>query len=172
MIRKSQLNLVPETSPILHTPPEEFDFNGDIEAEMFVNILIDRMHELGGVGLSANQVGVNKQVFVIGMDNVYMGIINPKIISYEGPEVLMKEGCLTFPGIMLSVNRPKAINVEYYNVKGEKVEEKLSGMTARIFLHEYDHMLGKTFKERASKLKWDLAQKKVNKRIKQHVKNT
>ena len=63
MIKKSDLTLVRNNAPILHTPPDLFNFDGDIDAEMFGNVLIDRMLELGGVGLSANQVGVNARVF-------------------------------------------------------------------------------------------------------------
>ena len=159
MIRKSQLNLVPHSDAILHTPPKEFDFQGSIEADMLANMMLDRMQELGGIGLSANQVGLNIKMFVMGFEDIKMAIFNPEILEQDGEEV-QDEGCLSFPGIFVKVKRPAAIKVRFFNVKGEERQEYITGMTARIFLHEYDHMIGKTMKERVSKLKWDLATKK------------
>lgn len=159
MIRKSQLNLVPLSDPVLYKPLQEFDFNGDIDADMLANIMYDRMQELGGIGLSANQVGLNIKMFVMGIEGVKMAIFNPEILYQEG-ETVQDEGCLSFPGIFVKVKRSETIKVKFFNVKGEERQEYITGMTARIFLHEFDHMLGKTMKERVSKLKWDLATKK------------
>lgn len=159
MIRKSQLNLVSSSDSVLHTPPQAFDFNGDIDADMLANMMHDRMQELGGIGLSANQVGLNIKMFVMGFEDIKMAIFNPEILEQEG-ETVQDEGCLSFPGIFVKVKRPETIKVKFYNVKGEERQEYITGMTARIFLHEFDHMLGKTMKERVSKLKWDLANKK------------
>ena len=159
MIRKSQLNLVPSNNHILFTPPLEFKFGGDIDAEMLANMMLERMKELGGIGLSANQVGLNIKMFVMGFETVEMAIFNPEILEQAG-EVVEEEGCLTFPGIFVKVKRPETIKVKFQNIKGELREEVITGMTARIFLHEYDHMIGKTMQHRVSKLKWDLAVKK------------
>lgn len=175
MIRKSQLKLVPETDPILFQSPEEFNFHGEINAEMLGNMLFDRMKELGGIGLSANQVGLNIKMFVMGVDDHPMVIINPNILSVSG-ELVETEGCLSFPGIFVKVKRPETIKVEFFNIKGERREETLNGMTARIFLHEYDHMIGKVMKDRVSKMKWDLAVKKwkhkKDKIVKKYIQKT
>lgn len=173
MIKKSELKLIPSTDSVLHTAPKEFDFNGDIDAAMFSNIMHDRMKELGGVGLSANQVGLNLRMFVLGAGDVKMSVFNPEIIETSEEQVSLDEGCLSFPGIYMKVQRPVTCKVKFKNVNNETVEQELSGLTARIFLHEYDHMLGMTFKERVSQLKWDIASKrkikKTKKIIKKHV---
>lgn len=169
MIKKSDLKLVKTTDPILLSPPEPFEFNGEIDPEMFSNLLIDRMLELKGIGLSANQVGINKRVFVMGTQEMQTAIFNPEIIEQSEEAASVDEGCLSYPGIYVKVNRPVKIKARFQNVKGELVEQEFQGLTARIFQHEYDHMLGKTMQDRVSKLKWDLATKRVVKRTKKII---
>jgi len=169
MIKKSDLKLVPPDSPILHSPPEPFEFDKNVDADMLANIMIDRMQDLGGIGLSANQVGLNIKMFVMGAGEVNYAFFNPEIISTNSEEVSMDEGCLSFPGIYMKVSRPSTVKVRFQNSKGEIVEEEFNGLTARVFLHEYDHMLGKTFKEKVSKLKWDLAFNRMIKRTKKII---
>lgn len=169
MIKKSDLKLVKQDSEILLNPPKRFDFEGEIDAEMLSNMMIDRMRELGGVGLSANQVGVDTKMFVMGVGENTYSIFNPEIVSTSKEEISLDEGCLSFPGIYIKVTRPVSVNVRFQNVKGERREETLTGLTARIFLHEYDHMMGFTFKERVSKLKWDLAYNRMVKRTKKII---
>jgi len=160
IIRKDQLKLVAETNSILNTPPSEYVFDDLDSARLFANLLFTRMKELGGVGLSANQVGVNAKVFVMGIDEVKLFIFNPIIISHSKKETNFNEGCLSFPGITLDVKRPETIEVRFQNENGEVVEQVLSGLTARIFQHEYDHMMGNTFKKHVSPMKWAMAVKK------------
>ena len=81
----------------------------------------------------------------------------------------MDEGCLTFPGLWLKVNRPESIEVEYEDVHGEKTKVFMYGLEARIFLHEYDHMVGRDFTSRVSKMVFDRAIKKRDKLIKKMV---
>lgn len=170
MIKKTDLKLVPDNNLTLLSPPKEFDFSGDIDPVMLSNIMHDRMKELGGVGLSANQVGLNIKMFVMGAGDTKMTVINPLIIETSKEEASLDEGCLSFPGIYMKVSRPESCKVRFKNIKNETVEQELFGLTARIFLHEYDHMLGKTFKHRVSQLKWDLAQKKKTKKTQKIVK--
>lgn len=174
MIRKSQLNLVKHTDSVLLSPTQPFDFKGDIDADMLANMMFDRMKELGGIGLSANQVGLNVRMFVMGIDDLKMAIFNPVITKVSQQEVVLKEGCLSFPGMFVLVKRPEEITVEFYNVRGELKQVELKGLTARVFLHEYDHMEGVTMNTRVSKLKWDLAKRKLqnkkNKIVEKHSK--
>ena len=169
MIRKSELKLVKQDSEILLNPPKRFDFDGEIDSEMFSNIMIDKMRELGGFGLSANQVGVDTKMFVMGVGETTFSIFNPEIVSTSKEEVSLDEGCLSFPGIYIKVLRPVSVNVRFQDVKGKSREETLTGLTARIFLHEYDHMMGFTFKDRASRLKWDLAYHRMVRRTKKII---
>lgn len=169
MIKKSDLKLVKQDSPVLNSSPELFDFNGELNAEMLSNMMLDRLKELGGVGLSANQVGLNIKMFVMGVNDTTYAIFNPEIISTSKEEVSIEEGCLSFPGVFVKVIRPVSIKVRFQNKKGEVREETLAGLTARIFLHEYDHMEGKTYKDRVSKIKWDLAYNRMIKRTKKII---
>lgn len=161
IVRKSQLQLVPADSPLLHRVPEPYDFDEHKDTtDMFANLMFERMKELKGMGLSANQVGINTQFFTMGLDELRIDVFNPKIISTSG-ETTSEEGCLSFPGIFLQIKRPLNVEVEYQNSLGETVRTRLTGLTARVFLHEYDHMMGKTFKSKVSSLKWALAEKKL-----------
>jgi peptide deformylase len=74
----------------------------------------------------------------------------------------MNEGSLTFPGISVIIKRPVSITVEYYNKNGEIQQNEFRGLTARIFQHAFDHLQGTTMKDRVSKLKWDMATKRLN----------
>lgn len=170
MIRKSQLKLVPSDSAILMKPPKEFVFDGEIDPKMLSNIMHERMKELGGVGLSANQVGLDLKMFVLGSGDVKMTVFNPELLDVATMEVSLDEGCLSFPGVYMKVNRPVSCKVRFQNVDNETVEQVLSGLTCRIFLHEYDHMMGTTFKNRVSTLKWGLANKKKQNRNKKLAK--
>ena len=81
-------------------------------------------------------------------------------------EILIDEGCLTYPGVWLKVKRPIAIKVEFEDEKGEKHEREFQGLTSRIFQHEYDHMQGTDFTQKVSRLKIERAMKKLNKTVK------
>jgi len=171
MYKKSDLKLVSPDHPILNKIPQKWDFNVDGSGEMFANILYDRMVELGGIGLSANQLGVDKQVFAMGMHDFKKIMFNPEIVSISNDEVSIEEGCLSFPGIFMHVKRPSKLTIKYQDHSGEYVEEEYTGMTARVVLHEFDHMNGVLFNEKVSKLKWDIALKKKAKKIKRIIKH-
>ena len=86
-----------------------------------------------------------------------MTCFNPMIISSSDETVSMKEGCLTFPFVFLTITRPRKVVVKYEDENGDLQEGQLDGMISRIFQHEYDHMLGKTFIDGQSKYKLDRA---------------
>jgi peptide deformylase len=117
-----------------------------------------------GIGLSANQVGLDAQVFVMG-DSVENSTIciNPTVLQYTEETVDDVEGCLSFPNIFVKIKRPKEILAEWYDENLEKQTVKIEGYSAKCYLHELDHLLGITFKDRASKLKWNMAEKKARK---------
>ena len=78
----------------------------------------------------------------------------------------MDEGCLSWPGLWLKVKRPIWIEVEYENENGEHTKNKLKGLEARVFQHEYDHMEGTDFTQKVSRLRLDMAKKKKSKNFK------
>lgn len=104
-----------------------------------------------GVGLSANQIGLDAQVFVMGLGEDFFAFINPKIIKYSKETEEMEEGCLSVPGISGIVSRPVAVEIKGYNEKGRAIKKKFKGVFARICQHEYDHLSGILFIDKAIK---------------------
>ncbi|CAB5221964.1 Def N-formylmethionyl-tRNA deformylase [uncultured Caudovirales phage] len=160
IIKKSEIKLVP-ANELTRNPVSEFNFDA-VDAEMLTNVMFDRMSEMGGVALSAPQVGLDMSMFVMGINDAKIEVFNPKIISSSIKTELMNEGSLTFPGILVIVKRPVSIEVEYYNKKGELQQNEFHGLTARIFQHAYDHLKGRTIKEKVSVLKWKMAVKRLD----------
>lgn len=161
LVKKSELRLIANTDAVLNKPTQPYDFEKDgATATMFGNVLFSIMQEQGGVGLAANQVGVPVSVFVMGYDNKKFLIFNPTILSSSEKVITYEEGCLSFPGVGLKVDRPESVDVQYQNEKGECIQTTFKGLAARIFQHEYDHMLGITMKKKVSTLKWAMAEKK------------
>ena len=160
IIKKNELKLVPGPNlPLWEAEKVNFD---QVDAPMLTNVMFDRMSEMGGVALSAPQVGLDMCMFVMGIDQARVEVFNPSIISYSKEETLMNEGSLTYPGILVIIKRPSSIVVEYYNKKGELQHNEFHGLTARIFQHAFDHLQGTTIKEKVSKLKWDMASKRLD----------
>jgi len=160
IIKKSELKILP-ADELNQGFASKFNFD-EVDASMLTNIMFDRMSEMGGAALSAPQVGLDMCMFVMGVDHARVEVFNPTVLSYSKEEALMNEGSLTFPGILVIVKRPIAITVEYYNKNGELQQNEFQGLTARIFQHAFDHLQGTTMKDKVSKLKWDMATKRLN----------
>ena len=104
-----------------------------------------------GVGLSANQIGIEERVFVMMIDidaQETITCFNPRIIKESKGEVVMEEGCLSYPELFLEISRPAIIVVKYEDEGKEIYKRRLTEYYARIFQHEYDHMEGIDFTER------------------------
>lgn len=165
-----KLQLIPFNDPLLKRKPAPFDFDKE-NAEDIKKRLLETMNELGGVGLSANQVGLDMAVFVIGdgqVDGLTKAFFNPMIVGAGEETESMKEGCLSFPGLWLMVNRPKQVMIKYQDETGEDKFETYEGVTSRVIQHENDHMLGINFTYRVSKLKLDRALKAIDKKVKKY----
>ena len=159
-------DLVPETDPILKEVIPEFDFsNTDINPINFASALVETCKANKGYGLSANQCGFKHRVFVMGSGDDYVAFFNPKILSSSG-EVHMAEGCLSFPFLGLHITRPAVVNVEYQDFNGVVRTATFSGVSARCFLHEYDHLQGFTFLDKVKPLALQQSLKKRNKLMK------
>ena len=134
------------------------------DIEKFESDMIKLMINERGMGLAANQIGFTKRFFAIGHDSFdtfqkHAIIWNPRLISTSEEKVIDVEGCLSFRGIWLKVERPKTCEVEYETTKGTKQTARLDGMESKCFQHELDHLEGITFNKRVSKLRWDMARK-------------
>jgi peptide deformylase len=155
----------------LHKVSTEFRFNeiplGYSDLELFEQDMINLMLHSDAMGVAANQIGITKRFFAIGHESfdVFQKpaiIYNPVLVSRDDEKELGQEGCLSFPGILLQVSRAKTVMVRYQKNKGEFLLSRLTGLEARCFQHELDHLDGITFDKRVSKLKWDMAKKKAN----------
>ena len=169
-IKEPKLKLIDPMNDLLKRAPAKFDFEKDDPIQVKKDLL-EAMEWVGGVGLSANQVGLDMAVFVIGdgeEDGVTKAFYNPEIVGCSNEEDVMREGCLSFPGVWLMVKRPKQVIVKYYDEENEEKIETYEGVAARVILHEYDHMLGANFTMRVSKLKLERAFKALEKKIKKH----
>ena len=135
-------DLVPETDPILKQVLPEFDFDtAPINTTDFASSMVETCKKYNGYGLSANQCGFPYRMFVMGAGEEYVAFFNPVLMKTEN-EVHMKEACLSFPGLSLSITRPEKIWVKYQDYTGEWKEAHYVGMSARCWLHELDHMNG------------------------------
>ena len=146
--------------------PWNFSIDGD--AEKLEKDMCYFMQQNTGIGLAANQIGLTKNVFVMGSTNIPgfpepFAVFNPKILSKSSETELFKEGCLSFPGLWLNIQRPKNITVEYQNSKGDLIEAEMNGLIARCFQHEFDHLNGICFVDIVSPLKLKLAMQKLRK---------
>ncbi len=150
----SVLEIVKMPDPVLrdkNEPVTEFDE----ELQTLIDNMIETMREAPGVGLAAPQVGVAKQLTVIETppdfdedgneipDSQELFVIaNPEIFWTSRNEVTGIEGCLSIPGYVGEVSRPDAIRVRAQDRHGKKIKLSLQGWTARIFMHEIDHLNG------------------------------
>lgn len=162
------LEVVDAKDPVLNSVATVDPFSTDIvwkdrEDEMFE--LMDRRF---GIGLAAPQIGDPYRMFVM-KHSVHgpIGIYNPEIVETTG-SVSMEEGCLTFPLLYMIMTRPESVKVRYTKTDGVTVvEETLTGIDARCFLHEYDHLQGVLFVNLVSDFKLKMA---INKRDKRFTK--
>ncbi len=159
--------LIESTNPLLRIKLSEC--SSDLDREKVESQLIDSMKHYQGIGLSANQVGIMERGFVMYSDvkkGEIISCFNPKIITQSDTEVVIEEGCLSYPGLWLKVKRPDGIEVEYEDKNGELQSKAMFGLECRIFLHEYDHMEGTDFTKKVSKIKLDRAKKRQSKMLK------
>jgi len=160
-------DLVKEDDLILKEVMPEFDFaNPPVNPETFASSLVETCKMHHGVGLSANQCGFRYRVFVMGANDDYVAFYNPVVTYQSSDEVHMQEGCLSFPFLGLYITRPDTIEVAYKSFKGEDKTMTLTGISARVFLHELDHMNGILYTERVKTLALHTGQKRRNKLMK------
>ena len=144
-----KLQLTPNTHPILHERVKPCSKN--LDRREMSRILKENMMHYEGVGLSANQIGIGERVFIMMLNmetEETITCFNPRIIKRYDDNVWCEEGCLSFPDEIINVKRPDRIVVKYEDEDKKDHKIKLSGMAARIFLHEFDHLEGIVFTQR------------------------
>ena len=147
MIRK----LVSSHDELLTTVMEPFDFDAQLgmTAESIAIDLTETCISNKGLGLAANQIGLPYRAFVL-MSNPVFACFNPLIIHESDELIYLEEGCLSFPNFFIKIKRPREIRVRFTMPNGLKRTEKFSGITARCFQHELDHLNGVSYALRAT----------------------
>ena len=168
---QAEFKLISPIDPLLTNPLPEF--KDEILPEGFTRTkvaedLFVAMKQFGGIGLSANQVGLPYRMFVMGghedmEEGKARACWNPEIIEFSEDTIQLSEGCLTYPLLFLKVTRPKTIKVKYTDNDGKEWTEDLEGMPSRVFQHEFDHMNGTDFTKLVSKFKLDRAKTAIQK---------
>lgn len=117
-----------------------------------ISDMFETMRNASGIGLAANQVGLNKQIFVVDVSPVEgyenykpVAMINPRILSKSDETDSMEEGCLSIPELREEIIRPKGISVSYFDVNMKEHTIEADELFARVIQHEYDHLQGILF---------------------------
>jgi len=158
-------NLIVYPSQYLDTLCETISkFTEDIRNEL------DNMKEImlqhKGIGLAANQIGINKRMFIMlqQSDKSIVEFINPEITEQSPNFIMDKEGCLSFPNIALDIRRSEHVIIKAYNRKEEEFQVMLYGIEARCALHEVEHLDGKTFLQHVSRQQRRYVLRQLNKK--------
>lgn len=144
---------------ILRTKTAPFDFSKFTPKD--IRDLVARMRrimrEANGIGLSANQIGLDLKMFVAEVPDAQGGlkfyaIFNPELEKTDGETVVAEEGCLSIPGKFGDVERAQQVTLKGQDKGGRPVKIKAWGLLARVFQHETDHLNGKVFTDRTKKV--------------------
>ena len=165
---------------ILKEKMKEVDFF-DEKLKDYVDVMFKRMYEEEGVGLAANQIGIPYQILVLDTgvkkyeaqeeseeEPIKMALINPKIVEKEG-EVESTEGCLSFPGVQITIPRAEKVKVIAKDIEGNDIQLDAEGFLAIVLQHEIDHLNGIPFINYLSPVKRRLVLEKYMKSRKKEL---
>lgn len=136
----------PDLQKISHAVTPNYPNLQQLIADMF-----ETMHKARGIGLSAIQIGIPINLFVIEAslpdENFHFKevFINPVITKFSSEKVQHLEGCLSIPGLTGFVNRPESISIKYYDANWKKTKAKFADRESRIIQHEYEHLMGQLY---------------------------
>jgi peptide deformylase len=151
---------------VLHRPAAPVN-EITLEIETLVDDMIQTMYAAPGIGLAATQVGVALRIFVVDISvgrnpSDLMTFINPEFVEREGMQ-LEEEGCLSIPGFTATVARPSRAVLKGLDRAGQEQTVEATGLLARAFQHEMDHLDGNLFVDRLRGLQKDLIVRKIKK---------
>ena len=141
--------------PVLNKKCKSVSQFSDIQ--LVIENMFDSMYEAEGIGLAANQVGLNMNLFIIDVTHTDEAedthvFINSEILAYNGEKTFFQEGCLSLPGIVLDVERPEKVVLKYQTVDQEWHEDEFEGLLSRAIQHEMDHLNGIFIVDRVSNI--------------------
>lgn len=159
-----EINKFPDKILKQKTLPVE---NLDSFTQHLIDNMIETMHFARGIGLAANQVGVSKRLCVVDMSvkedkGQLIVIVNPVIVEKEGM-IDAEEGCLSIPGYMTSIKRPEKVFIKGISREGKDIEMEATGLLARVFQHEIDHLDGFLFIDRMSPIRREFFKRRYKK---------
>lgn len=162
------LPIVLYPDPVLLRPTRPVE-RVDDDVRRLVADMAETMYAAPGVGLAANQVGDGRRVCVVDVTageepDRLLVFVNPTVTGVDGRQ-LGEEGCLSFPDIVLDVERAESATVEALGLDGEPFTLDATGFLARAILHECEHLDGQTFLRNVSPMKRELVKKQIRKRI-------
>jgi peptide deformylase len=132
--------------PVLNEATTEVE-NIDGRIAALATTMIETMYEAPGSGLAANQIGVQKRLFVYDKGDGPVVVVNPVIVESDG-EWTYEEGCLSVPGYSWAITRPNAVHLTGYDLDGNEISVETDEFEGRIFQHEMDHLNGVLLIER------------------------
>ncbi len=145
-------NIVTEGDPILRKRCREVTEIND-RIRTILDDMLETMRMEHGVGIAAPQVGIMRRMFIIEPEEgKVIEMINPEITEQSGTQS-DDEGCLSVPGLIGTVERPYSIKIKGLNRFGEEVEYESEGFEATVFCHEYDHLEGTLFVDKATNIR-------------------
>jgi peptide deformylase len=155
------MNLIIGENNILKEECKEFDFtNPPFDPLEFSKNLVQTMYDNNGIGLAANQVGVPYKIFAMRGKPADFVCFNPRVVMHSQEIIALEETCLSFPGLAIKIKRSQHIRVRFQSPTGETSTQMFTGMTARVFQHELDHLNGIIFYKRANRFHREKAFKK------------
>jgi peptide deformylase len=148
-------------SPVLREPTKPVAEVTDALRRL-VDDMFETMHAAKGIGLAAPQVGRLESLFVAEVEEARVAIFNPEIVDATGKPVKAEEGCLSIPEIYGDVQRPPQVTMRGLGVDGQPLTLEATGLLARCFQHEIDHLHGRlfldyfgAFKKRSALAAWE-----------------
>lgn len=148
--------IVKTPDPILKKKLNPFPEEGFKDRKKLKKLILEMKETMianNGIGLSANQVGIDKSFFIALWNNKFYAFFNPEIIKHSKEEVLSGEGCLSIPDTLALVPRYKNITIKAEKIDGRETKLKAYGMLSIIFQHEIDHLNGILITDKAKEIK-------------------
>jgi len=167
MMEIFEYTVLPENADLLKQKIENFDFsNPPIDPEYLSKKLFYAMEKENAVGLSSNQIGLPYRAFVMSINGIDRVCFNPEIITTSNEKIKDIEGCISFPDLWLSINRPINILARYQDKNGIFVNETFENFVGRVYCHETDHLNGIRFIDLVGPVTLSTARSKRMKKLK------
>lgn len=148
----SLMHIVKHPTSSLRERSKDVEHPTSEKIKKLISDMNETMIAAEGIGIAAPQVGVNIRLFLVRTDEGYHAYMNPTLKGFGWKKIRFEEGCLSVPGVFGPVKRPTALTITYTNEQGLKLTEKAKGLLARVLQHEYDHIQGILFIDKAEKL--------------------